>query len=87
MKTTAYLRIAGFLILALFLIELTVETESGWAIEQHPVIWWILAVVLVIAVAIEVSISALENMVFRSLKPDAQERYTKIKAENTKKQF
>jgi len=29
----------------------------------------------------------LENMVFRSLKPDAQERYTRIKAENTEKQF
>lgn len=87
MKTTSYLRIAGFLILALVLIELTIETESGWAIEQYPVIWGILAVVLVIAIAIEVSITALENMVFRSLKPDAQERYTKLKAENSEKQF
>lgn len=87
MKSIAYLRILGFLILALVLIELTVETESGWAIEQYPVIWWILAVVLIIAIAIEISISALDKMVFRSLKPDAQERYTKIKAENSGKQF
>jgi cytochrome c oxidase cbb3-type subunit 3 len=87
MKTTAYLRIAGFIILALVLIELTIDTESGWALQQYPVIWWILAVVLVIAVAIEVSISAFENMVYKSLKPDTQERYTKLKAENAKKQF
>jgi len=87
MKTTSYLRIAGFLILALVLIELTIETESGWAIEQYPVIWGILVVVLVIAIAIEVSITALENMVFRSLKPDAQGRYTKLKAKNSEKQF
>jgi len=87
MKTTAYLRIAGFIILALVLIELTVETESGWAIEQYPIIWGILAVVLIIAVAIEVSVAALENMVYRSLKPEAQERYTKLNAENAEKQF
>ncbi len=87
MKTTAYLRILGFLILALVLIELTVETESGWAIDQYPVIWWILAVVLVIAVAIEVSLAALESMVFKSLKPDAQQHYTRLKIENSDKQF
>ncbi|PRX50596.1 cbb3-type cytochrome c oxidase N-terminal domain-containing protein [Salegentibacter salegens] len=87
MKKIAYLRILGFLILALILIELTVETESGWAIEQYPVIWWILAVVLVIAVAIEVSLAALESMVFKSLKPDAQQHYTKLKIENSDKQF
>ena len=87
MKTTAFLRIAGFIILALVLIELTVETESGWAIQEYPVIWWILAVVLIIAVAIEVSIAALENMVFRSLKPDAQQHYTRLKIENSDKQF
>lgn len=87
MKTSSYLRIAGFIVLAFVLIELTLETENGWAIEEYPVIWWILAVVLFIAVAIEVSISALENMVFRSLKPEAQKRYKQIKTENTEKQF
>ncbi|MBE7638727.1 c-type cytochrome [Salegentibacter sp. BLCTC] len=87
MKTNSYLRIAGFLILALVLIELTIEAETDWAFQQYPVIWGILAIVLVIAIAIEVSITALENMVFRSLKPDAQERYKNLKAENSEKQF
>jgi cytochrome c oxidase cbb3-type subunit 3 len=87
MKIISYLRIAGFLILALILIELTVESESGLAIEQYPVIWWILVVVIVFALAIEISITALENTVYRSLKPDAQERYTKLLAENAEKQF
>ncbi|MBI6121327.1 cbb3-type cytochrome c oxidase N-terminal domain-containing protein [Salegentibacter maritimus] len=87
MKNNSYLRIAGFLILALVLIELTIEAETDWAFQQYPVIWGILAIVLVIAIAIEVSVTALENMVFRSLKPDAQERYKNLKAEDSEKQF
>lgn len=87
MKTIGYLRILGFLILALVLIELTVETESGWAIEEYPIIWWVLGVVLVIAVAIEISIAALENMVFKSLNSEAQQHYTRLKIENSDKQF
>ncbi|PKD16088.1 cytochrome C oxidase subunit III [Salegentibacter salinarum] len=87
MKTVGYLRILGFLILALVLIELTIETESGWAIEEYPVIWWVLGVVLVIAVAIEISIAALENMVFKSMNSEAQQHYTKLKIEKSDKQF
>ncbi|SHG41630.1 cytochrome c oxidase cbb3-type subunit 3 [Salegentibacter echinorum] len=87
MKTSSYLRIAGFLILAIVLIEMTVETEASWAIVEYPITWVILGIILVIAIAIEVSISALDSMVFRSLKPEAQERYTQIQVKNNDKQL
>jgi cytochrome c oxidase cbb3-type subunit 3 len=87
MKTSSYLRIAGFLILAVVLTEMTVEAEGSWALLEHPIIWVILGAILVIAIAIEVSISALDSMVFRSLKPDAQERYTQLKLKKNDKQL
>lgn len=84
---SAYLRIAGFLILALVLIQLTVETETYWAFEEHPVIWAVLAVVFVIALSIEFALGALTNLVNQSLSPEGRKRLKQIEEDEKTKKY
>lgn len=84
---SAYLRIAGFLILALLLIQLSVETETYWAFEEHPVIWALLAVVFVIALSIELALGAFKNMVNRSLTTEGRERLKQIEESKKAKNY
>jgi len=88
MKTTAsYIRVLTFLILAYILIELTVTTDSGSAFIEQPLSWLGLGVVALFAMAIEISLAALQNILFQSLKPDAQERYLLAQKAKKEKQF
>lgn len=84
---SAYFRIAGFLLLALVLIQLTVETETYWAFEEHPVIWAVLAVVFILALAVEISLGALKNMVNKSLSPEGRERLKQIEEDQKTKKY
>lgn len=71
----SFLRIAGLTALAVILVNLTLETGDQSAFEAYPVLWLILSAIVIIAVAIEVSIASLENLLYRSLTPEARERY------------
>lgn len=86
MKTTAsYIRVFTFLLIAYILIELTVETNGNSAFIEEPLSWLGLGMIALFAIAIEISLAALQNILFQSLKPDAQERYIltqKVKKEN-----
>ena len=76
MKTTAsYLRIIGFMVLAFFLLEFTVESSDTWAIVKYPVIWAVLGLVFVFAIAIEVISETLKSILFRGLNEEAQARF------------
>ncbi|MBQ0741066.1 cytochrome C oxidase subunit III, partial [Aquimarina celericrescens] len=50
----------------------------------QPLTWLVLGMVVLFSIAIEISLEALRSILFRSLKPDAQERY--LLAEKTKKE-
>ncbi|MDT0690620.1 cbb3-type cytochrome c oxidase N-terminal domain-containing protein [Salegentibacter sp. F188] len=75
MKIAPILRVTGLVLLAYFLLETTLDTGDKYAIVEYPVIWLILAVILVFAIAIELSVGALENVLYKTLKPDAKVRY------------
>lgn len=83
-STASYIRIIAFLFLAYLLIEITVESGEQSAFIAQPLTWLVLGMVLLFIIAIEISLEALRSILFRSLKPDAQERY--ILAEKTKKE-
>ncbi|WP_062061556.1 cbb3-type cytochrome c oxidase N-terminal domain-containing protein [Aquimarina longa] len=85
MKSTAsYIRVIVFLLITYILIEITVESGEQSAFIAQPLTWLILGMVLLFMIAIEISLEALRTILFRSLKPDAQERY--LLAEKAKKQ-
>ncbi len=71
----SFLRIAGLTVLAVILVNITLETGDQSAFEVYPVLWLILSAIVVIAIGIEVSISSLENILYRSLTSEARERY------------
>ncbi len=85
MRTTAsYLRVLAFLLIAYILIELTVDSGSASAFIAEPLAWLIIGIVFLFAIAIEISFAAFKNVLFQSLKPEAQERY--LLAEKVKKE-
>lgn len=69
------LRITAFVVIAFLLIEYLLPTEDGSIMVKYPVLLGILAVVFIAALAIEISIAALGNVLFKSLKEDAREKY------------
>ncbi|WP_103864161.1 cbb3-type cytochrome c oxidase N-terminal domain-containing protein [Aquimarina sp. I32.4] len=83
-STASYLRVITFLFIAYLLIEFTIESGEESAFMVEPLSWLIMGMVLLFVVAIEISLEALRSILFRSLKPDAQERY--LQAERIKKE-
>lgn len=83
----SFLRITGLVVLAIILTEITLDTGDQWAFEKYPVLWLILAVILVLAIAIEASVASLEKILFRSLSPEAQQRYLNHTAEKRAARF
>lgn len=87
MRTSSYLRILGFLVIALLLFEFIVDSGEAYAFVQFPIIWAILGFVALFAVATEFIVAALKSVLFKSLDEQAQERYVAKQALKKKKQF
>lgn len=84
MKTASYLRVIGFMILAFFLLEFTVDSGEDWAIVKYPIIWAVLGMVFFFAIALEIVASALQRILFGGLTEEAKARY--IAAETLREQ-
>jgi len=85
MRTTAsYLRVLSFMAIAFLFLEYTVDSGEQWAIVEHPIIWAVLGVLLIFAIAIEGVVEALKSILFKGLNSEAKERY--LQAENLRKE-
>lgn len=69
------LRVTALVVIAFLLIEYLLPVEDGLVVVKYPVLLGILAVVLLAALAIEIAVAALGNVLFKSLKEDAREKY------------
>ncbi len=88
MKTaTSYLRVIGFVIIAFLLLEFTTEAGVMATLEQYPVIWAVLVLFLLFAISIEMIVSALKSLLFKSLDAEAQERYMEAEALEKEQRF
>ena len=84
MRTTAsYLRVLCFMVIAFLFLEFAVDSGDQWAIVKYPIIWLVLGVLLLFAIAVEGVAEALKSILFRGLTSEAQDRY--LKAESLKK--
>ena len=68
------LRVVGLVALAIIMAEVSLENTDKNAFEVYPFLWLIIAMVLLIAIAIEISVGALDNVLYKSLKPEAKEQ-------------
>ncbi len=83
MKTLAsYIRVIAFMAVAVLLLEFTIESGDQWAVEKHPIIWAVLGVLFMFALAIEVIAEALKSILFRGMNEEAQARYLAREAES-----
>ncbi len=88
MKTTAsYLRVIGFMILAFFLLEITLDSGEGWAIVKYPIIWAVLGMVFFFAIALEIVAAALQRILFSGLSEEAKTRYIDAKTLREQNRF
>ncbi|MFO8148449.1 MAG: cbb3-type cytochrome c oxidase N-terminal domain-containing protein [Bacteroidota bacterium] len=75
----SFLRITALVVIAFLLIEYLLPVEDGLVMVKYPALLGILAVVLLAALAIEIAIAALGNVLFKSLNEDAREKYLQDK--------
>ncbi|WP_127844848.1 cbb3-type cytochrome c oxidase N-terminal domain-containing protein [Psychroflexus aestuariivivens] len=90
-KLSSFLRLIALLGIAWLGVELLLETESGqWAIVEYPMSWLFLGVVFLFALAMEASVSALQNTLYKSLSEEKREKYHELETdrlENLKSKF
>jgi cytochrome c oxidase cbb3-type subunit 3 len=76
MRTGAsYLRVIVIMVIAFFLLEFTVDSGEQLAIVKYPIIWAVLTMILLFAIAIEVVSETLKSILLRGLNKEAQERF------------
>ncbi|WPY98677.1 cbb3-type cytochrome c oxidase N-terminal domain-containing protein [Christiangramia sp. OXR-203] len=86
-NTFSVLRISGLIALAIILAELTIDTGDKSVFEVYPIFWLVLGVILLLAIAIEVSVAALDKTLYMSLKPDDRAAYDAAVAVREKNRF
>jgi len=82
MRTTAsYLRVIGLVVLAIIGTEYFTDLPEGeYAVLQNPFAMLFVFMVLVVAIGIEVSIAALNKVLYLSLSEEKREAYDKANA-------
>lgn len=84
MKSLAsYVRVIAFMVLAFLLLEFAIDSGDQLAIEKYPIIWGVLAMLFLFAIAIEIVAETLKSILYRGMTEEAQERY--LKAEEARK--
>lgn len=79
MRTTvSYLRLLTLMVIGFFVIEWVSGTEEKWAVEEYPIIWAVLGIVLLIGIAAEIALAELKNILYRSLNSEQQKRWNEL---------
>ncbi|HSI69899.1 MAG TPA: cbb3-type cytochrome c oxidase N-terminal domain-containing protein [Gillisia sp.] len=81
----AWLRVTVIFLAIVWLAEYFIETESGWAIIEYPILQLTLLVALLFLISAEVILSAIENTLFQTLDAEAKERYMRARQERIEK--
>lgn len=88
MKSVAsYLRVIAFMVLAFLLLEASIDSGDQLALQQYPIIWAVLAMLLLFSIAVEVIAESLRSILFRGLSKEAQERFLNAERERISERF
>ncbi|TAI47119.1 cbb3-type cytochrome c oxidase N-terminal domain-containing protein [Flagellimonas allohymeniacidonis] len=78
-KTPWWIRIPLLFFLIFGLMEYFIDSGEKPAIIEYPITQFFMLMVLLILIAIELILSSIENVMFQTLSPEAQERYLAAK--------
>lgn len=70
-----WLRVTAIFLVLIGLTEYFVDSGANLAIIEHPILQLVLLVALLFLISAEVIVGALENVLFKTLKGDAKEKY------------
>lgn len=88
MRTGAsYLRVIVFMVIAFYLLEFTIDSGDQLAIVKYPIIWAILATLLLFVIAIELISESLKSILYKGLSDEAKANYTKQQLLAKEKRF
>ncbi|WP_300436893.1 cbb3-type cytochrome c oxidase N-terminal domain-containing protein [Christiangramia sp.] len=74
-KIYSILRVSGLMLLAVIIAENTLETGGKSSFGVYPILWLILGVAFIFAIAAEISVAALESTLYKALKPEMKIKY------------
>ncbi|MEZ4858182.1 MAG: cbb3-type cytochrome c oxidase N-terminal domain-containing protein [Flavobacteriaceae bacterium] len=88
MKSIAsYLRVIAFMLIAFLLLEFTIDSGTQMAIEKYPIIWGVLAMLFLFAVAVEIIAESLKSILYRGLSEEAKEKFLASEKLRKEQQF
>jgi len=87
MKTAAILRILGFSIFGYFFLNWIGTTGEASIFIEQPWLWAFLGFIILAYTAAEICVAALENVLYRTLTPEAQVKYDEKRAVEKANQF
>lgn len=82
-NSTWWIRIPLIFFIVFALTEYFVDSGDKPAFIEYPIVMGFLALILVILIAMELILRAIENVMFQTLSEEAQERYLSRKAEKS----
>ncbi|MBZ0328038.1 MAG: c-type cytochrome [Altibacter sp.] len=81
MKTgISYIRVIIFMVVAFWLLEFIIDSGEQMAIVKYPIIWAVLGVLLLFAIAVEVIVEAMNSILYRGLDEEAKKRFKEQEA-------
>ena len=78
-----WIRIPVIFFVIFGLMEFFIDSGEKPAIVEYPITWAFLLIVLLILIAIELILKAVENIMFQTLSEEAKERYLAAKAHSS----
>ncbi|MDC7994334.1 cbb3-type cytochrome c oxidase N-terminal domain-containing protein [Altibacter sp. HG106] len=86
-STASIIRVIGFTLFGYLFVNYIGSTGDTSIFVEQPWLWAVLAVVVLIYMAIEISLGALENVLYRTLSAEAKEHYDQERAKAKANQF
>ncbi len=88
MNTAAsYLRVTLFMTVAYLLLEYTLAPGEEIVVIKYPIVWAVLGMLFLLAIAVEIISASLKSILWRGLDEAGQARYLKAEAERKEKRF
>ena len=84
---TSYIRVLAFLTIACLFLGYLANNEQPFEAFSEWWFWGVISVLAILMIAAELCVSALQSVLYRTLKPEAQEKYLEHKALEEKQRF
>lgn len=81
----AWIRISVIFLLIVGIMEYFIDSGDNFAFIEFPVLQLALVIALLFLIAAELILAAIENIMFKTLSPEAKERYMAAREERMKK--